>query len=110
MAASLCCARSLLSQGLPFYEHEEWPSFGNKWNFVEMLNWYMNDFESFDMPIIENALCYDELTSPETQKILVKSCAEVIAQTIADEIGDSYFTLLVDEPHDKVMLDKISKL
>jgi hypothetical protein len=56
MAASLCCARSLLSQGLPFYEHEEWPSFGNKWNFVEMLNWYMNDFKSFDLPIIENLL------------------------------------------------------
>jgi hypothetical protein len=53
-------------------------------------------------------ICYGELTSPETQKFLVKSCAEVIAQTIVDEIGDSYFTLVVDEPHDKVMLEKIS--
>jgi hypothetical protein len=73
-----------------------------------MLNWYLNDFKSVGPPIIENALCYDELISPEIQKDLVKCCVEVIAQTIVDEIGDSYFSLLVDQPHDKLMLDKIS--
>uniref|UniRef100_A0ACD5TQI6 Uncharacterized protein n=1 Tax=Avena sativa TaxID=4498 RepID=A0ACD5TQI6_AVESA len=108
MAAGLSCARLLLSQGLPFYELEEWRNPGNKGNFVEMLNWHLNDFKSVGPPIIENALCYDELTSLEVQKILVRCCAEVCAQTIVAEIGDSYFSVLIDKPHDKLMQDKIS--
>uniref|UniRef100_J3M4N8 DUF4371 domain-containing protein n=1 Tax=Oryza brachyantha TaxID=4533 RepID=J3M4N8_ORYBR len=42
------------------------------------------------------------------QNILVKSCAEMTIQTIVNEIGDGYFSVLIDTPHDTLMLDRIS--
>jgi hypothetical protein len=41
-----------------------------------------------------------ELASRGFQKELVKACAEEVIQVILEEIGDSRFSILIDDTHD----------
>ncbi|KAH7650940.1 hypothetical protein IHE45_20G024200 [Dioscorea alata] len=48
----------------------------------------------------QNAPGNNQLTSPKIQKELVNACATEITRVIIDDIGDSYFSLMIDEARD----------
>lgn len=106
MNAILDVARLHLKLGIAFCGPEA--ILGNKGNFLEMLDWLRSFSESVDHAFKEHAVVFNEMTSPEMQAIFVKSCAEMTTQVIVDEIGDGYFSVLIDTPHDTLMVDRMS--
>ncbi|TVT98773.1 hypothetical protein EJB05_55901, partial [Eragrostis curvula] len=97
---SLVCARYLLRQGIPFYHID--PSYTwDKGHFLEMVDWYQgfdkNVKRAFDM--LGPDRCH-EMASIQFQKDMVKACAEEVAQAIREEIGDSRFSVLIDDTTD----------
>ncbi|XP_062180364.1 uncharacterized protein LOC133884813 [Phragmites australis] len=79
LTASLDCASYLLMQGHAFCGHDESSSSSNKGNFLD-----------------KNV----RMLAPPVQKDLAKSCAQDITKEIKKEIGDGYFSILIDESRD----------
>ncbi|KAH7676768.1 Ribonuclease H-like protein [Dioscorea alata] len=75
---------------------------------ARMLNWYGTEVESVGHVINENAHGNKQMTSPQIQKELVKACAEKTTRVIINEIGDSYFTILLDESYDKSVKEQMT--
>ena len=50
--------------------------------------------------VLQNAPDNHKLTSPKIQKDLSQACANLTAKTIISDLGDDYFSLLVDEARD----------
>ncbi|KAK8462035.1 hypothetical protein SEVIR_1G134800v4 [Setaria viridis] len=73
----------------------------DKGHFLEMIDWYKgfdeNVRRAFDE--MDPDRC-SELASRGFQKDLVKSCTEEVIQAILEEIGDSRFSILIDDTHD----------
>ncbi|KAH7681808.1 Ribonuclease H-like protein [Dioscorea alata] len=108
ITAVLRVVRFLLLQGLAFRGHDESSSSTNKGNFLEMLNWYGIEVESVGRVINENAPGNNQMTSPQIQKDLVRACAEKTTRAIIDEIGDSHFSILLDESCDKSVKEQMA--
>ncbi|KAJ0967581.1 hypothetical protein J5N97_024498 [Dioscorea zingiberensis] len=108
VTAVLRVVRFLLLQGLAFRGHDESSSSTNRGNFLEMLNWYETGVESVGLVINENALENNQMTSPQIQKELVRVCAEETMRAIIDEIGDSHFSILLDESCDKSIKEQMA--
>ena len=100
LRTSLDCARYLLRQGIPFYHLD--PSYTwDKGHFLEMVDWYKGFDEKVRRAFDEmDADRHSELASRGFQKDLVKACAEEVIQVILEEIGDSRFSILIDDTHD----------
>ncbi|XP_039133244.1 zinc finger MYM-type protein 1-like [Dioscorea cayenensis subsp. rotundata] len=107
VTAVLRVVRFLLLQGLAFRGHDESSSSTNRGNFLEMLNWYGTEVESVGRVINENALGNNQMTSPQIQKELVRACAEETTRAIINEIGDSHFSILLDESRDKSVKEQM---
>ncbi|KAH7650649.1 Ribonuclease H-like protein [Dioscorea alata] len=90
LTAVLDVTRFLLKQGLPFRGNDESSNSLNKGNFLELLEWYS----------LQNAPGNNQLTSPKIQKELANACATEITRVIIDDIGDSYFSLMIDKARD----------
>ncbi|KAH7655857.1 Ribonuclease H-like protein [Dioscorea alata] len=107
LTAVLDVVRILLVQGLAFRGHDESSSSKNKGNFLEILNWYAKRVEKVGNVINENAPGNNQLTSPLIQKQLVNACAAETTLAIINEIGDSNFSLIVDESRDKSIKEQM---
>ncbi|XP_050220148.1 uncharacterized protein LOC126670457 [Mercurialis annua] len=94
--------RILLLQGLAFCSDESSIS-SNKGNFLEMMTWYADCNESVRNIIDSNAHDYNQVTSPQIQKELVKACASQITSIMLTELGDRNFSILIDEVWDEFM-------
>ncbi|KAH7666078.1 Ribonuclease H-like protein [Dioscorea alata] len=79
----------------------------NRGKFFEMLNWYGKKVQSVGRVINENAPRNNQMTSPQIQKELVKACAEETTRAIINEIGDSHFSILLDESRGKSAKEKM---
>ncbi|KAL0399873.1 UNVERIFIED_CONTAM: Zinc finger MYM-type protein 1 [Sesamum radiatum] len=88
-------------QGLAFCGHDESVTSKNRENFLEILNWYGKRVDNVGSVLNENALKNNQMTSSQIQKDLARACAAETTSYIISEIGDSYFSLLVDESRDK---------
>ncbi|XP_039146798.1 zinc finger MYM-type protein 1-like [Dioscorea cayenensis subsp. rotundata] len=108
LTAVLDVVRILLVQGLAFRGHDESSSSKNKGNFLEILNWYAKRVEKVGSVINENAPGNNQLTSPLIQKQLVNACATETTLAIINEIGDSNFSLIVDESRDKSIKEQMT--
>jgi hypothetical protein len=87
--------RFLLLQGLAFRGHDECTSSNNRYNFLEMLEWYkMKD--SSAKKLFESTPKNCTLTSPDIQKQNCEACAEETKKVILAEIGD----IIIDEARD----------
>lgn len=84
----------LLRQGLPFRGHDETVDSLNRGNFLEFLEWHCTEKE------IKKGPGNCQLTSPKVQKELVSACANETRSAIFLDIGDRFFSLMVDEPRD----------
>ncbi|KAH7670424.1 Ribonuclease H-like protein [Dioscorea alata] len=100
LTAVLDVTRFLLKQGLPFRGNDESSNSLNKGNFLELLEWYSLRNEEVWKTVNQNAPGNNQLTSPKIQKELANAYATEIEHVIIDDIGDSYFSLMIDEARD----------
>ncbi|XP_039145553.1 zinc finger MYM-type protein 1-like [Dioscorea cayenensis subsp. rotundata] len=100
LTAILDVTRFLLKQGLPFRGNDESSNSLNKGNFLELLEWYSLRNEEVWKTINQNAPGNNQLTSPKIQKELANACATEITRVIVDDIGDKFFSLMIDEARD----------
>ncbi|XP_039146840.1 zinc finger MYM-type protein 1-like [Dioscorea cayenensis subsp. rotundata] len=100
LTAVLDVTHFLLKQGLPFHGHDESLSSLNKGNFLELLEWYSLRNDKVFKVVNQNAPANNQMTSPKIQKKLANACETEITCAIVDDIGDKYFSLMIDEARD----------
>ncbi|XP_071919962.1 uncharacterized protein [Coffea arabica] len=107
LTAALDVTRFLLKQGLAFRGNDESTSSSNRGNFLELFEWYsQRNTEIFEV-VNQNALANNQLTSPMIQKDLAHACASEITSVIINDIGDNYFSLIVDESRDSSVKEQM---
>ncbi|XP_042414977.1 zinc finger MYM-type protein 1-like [Zingiber officinale] len=92
--------RFLLLQGLPFRGHDESSTSSNKGNFLELLKWYSSECPEVAAVVGMNAPGNNQMIAPKIQKQLVNACAVETTNAIVADLGDRWFTLLLDEARD----------
>ena len=100
MGASINCIHFLLHQGLSFGGHDESEKSSNQGNFLKLLKWFATHNEEIEKVLLKNAPGNNKLTSPDTQKDIVFALASETYEQIVKDIGDDFYTILVDESHD----------
>ncbi|KAK4263604.1 hypothetical protein QN277_028993 [Acacia crassicarpa] len=58
--------------------------------------------------VLENAPDNHKLTSPKIHKDLSQACADLTVKAIISDLGDDYFSLLVDEARDVVIKEQMA--
>ena len=100
LQASIDCVRFLLRQGLAFRGHDESEESSNRGNFLELLKFLADHNEDIKAVTLENAPSFLKVTCPDTQKDIVSACAIETTNAIIREMGDAFFSILVDESRD----------
>jgi len=100
LTAALDVASFLIAQGHAFRGNDESVTSLNKGNFLEMIDWYKN--RNDDVRVAYDELCQNNarMTSHQIQQDITRSYAEEVTEVIKEEIGDGYFSVLIDESRD----------
>ncbi|XP_026422472.1 zinc finger MYM-type protein 1-like [Papaver somniferum] len=99
--ARKACEDLLDEKGLAFRGNDEGDDSANRGNFLEILAWLGNiNVEDLQPYIMENAPKNLKLTSPDVQKDITSAFSFEIIAAIIRDIGDSFFSILVDESKD----------
>jgi hypothetical protein len=98
--ASIECARFLLHQGLPFHGHDECECSSNQVNYLELLHFLSKNNEAIKRVTFSEAPRHNKLTSPDIQKDITQTAVEEITNVIIKDLGDSLFSILIDESRD----------
>ncbi|KAL5557496.1 hypothetical protein UlMin_039732 [Ulmus minor] len=98
--ASVDCIRFLLRQGLAFRGDDESEMSSNRGNFLELLQYTADQNHVVKAVTLKNAPENLKLTSPDIQKDIVSAAAAETIDVIIKDIGDSLFSVLVDESRD----------
>jgi len=97
--ASIECAYFLLHQGLPFRGHDECECecececLSNQGN----LHFLFTNNEAIKKVTFSEAPRHNKLTSPDIQKDITQAAVEEITNVIIKDLGDSLFSILIDE-------------
>ncbi|KAK1374130.1 hypothetical protein POM88_030323 [Heracleum sosnowskyi] len=108
LTAVLTVIRLLLRQGFGFRGHDESSDSLNKGNFLEILEWHCENNVGVGKASRSNAPGNCQLTSPKVQKELVRACASETRSLIFADIGNSFFTLMVDESRDIYLKEQMA--
>ncbi|XP_022871642.1 uncharacterized protein LOC111390766 [Olea europaea var. sylvestris] len=103
----LDCTRFLLMQGLSSRGHDESKESLNKGNLIGLLNWYATRRKKINEVLFSNAPGNDQMTSPSIHNDLVNCCAVETTRSMIYEIGDSLFSILVDESCDNSIKEQM---
>ncbi|XP_042448886.1 zinc finger MYM-type protein 1-like [Zingiber officinale] len=106
--ASIDCIRVLLEQGNSFRGHDETEGSLNPGNFLIQLKFLGAYNKEINDVILKNAPKNYKLTSPDIQKDIVRACATKTINVIIKDIGNSLFSILVDESRDVSMKEQMS--
>ncbi|XP_022848801.1 zinc finger MYM-type protein 1-like [Olea europaea var. sylvestris] len=106
--ASIDCVRVLLRQGHSFRGHDESEDSSNPGNFLVQLQFLAAHNEAINAVTLGNAPYNCKLTSPDVQKDIVNACAIETINVIIKDVGDSLFSILVDESCDVSMKEQMS--
>ncbi|XP_021799956.1 zinc finger MYM-type protein 1-like, partial [Prunus avium] len=98
--ASVDCIRFLLRQGLAFRGHDESEDSSNQGNFLELLQFFVDHNEEVRAVALKNAPENLKVTSPKIQKDIVNAAAVETTDAIIRDMGDAFFSILVDESRD----------
>jgi hypothetical protein len=98
--ASIECTLFLLHQGLPFRGHSECECSSNKGNYLELLHFLSRNNEAIKRVTFSEAPRHNKLTSLDIQKDITQAAAEEITNVIIKYLGDSLFSILIDESRD----------
>ena len=110
LTAALDVASFLIAQGHAFRGNDESDTSLNKGNFLEMIDWYKN--RNDDVRVAYDELCQNNarMTSPQIQQDITRSYAEEVTEVIKEEIGDGYFSVLIDESRDISVAEQMAVL
>ncbi|ESR45540.1 TTF-type domain-containing protein [Citrus sinensis] len=100
LEASVDCVRFLLRQGLAFRGHDESEESSNRGNFLELLKFLADHNKDIKAVTLESAPSFLKVTCHDTQKDIVSACAIETTNAIIREMGDAFFSILVDESRD----------
>uniref|UniRef100_A0ACD5WZD2 Uncharacterized protein n=1 Tax=Avena sativa TaxID=4498 RepID=A0ACD5WZD2_AVESA len=100
LKVSIATVKWLTLQACAFRGHDERPQSKNKGNFLEIVDLLAEFNPDIAKVVGGNAPYNSKYTSPEIQKELLGMFACKIRKHIRDEIGDSKFSILVDETCD----------
>ncbi|XP_023754831.2 uncharacterized protein LOC111903287 [Lactuca sativa] len=106
--ASIDCIRFLLRHGLAFRGHDESETSANRGNFIELLQFLADHNLSIKDVTFNNAPLNLKLTSPDIQKDIVHAAAMETTKLIINDIGECFFSLLVDESRDISIKEQMS--
>ncbi|XP_022883711.1 uncharacterized protein LOC111400537 [Olea europaea var. sylvestris] len=106
--ASIDCVRVLLRQGHSFRGHDESEDSLNPGNFLVQLQFLAARNEAINAVTLGNAPHNCKLTSPNVQKDIVNAYAIETINIIIKDVGDSLFSILVDESRDVSMKEQMS--
>ncbi|XP_022861534.1 zinc finger MYM-type protein 1-like, partial [Olea europaea var. sylvestris] len=106
--ASTDCVRFLLRQGLAFRGHDESEDSNNQRNFLELLHWLCDHNDEIKVVALTNAPENLKLTSPRVQKDIVSAISSEILNVIIKDIGDSLFSIIIDESRDISVKEQMS--
>ncbi|XP_077252545.1 uncharacterized protein LOC143891940 [Tasmannia lanceolata] len=98
--ASVLNARFLLEQGLPFRGHDESCDSLNQGNFRQHLKFMTMINEDIKRVCVEKCPGNLKLVTSDIQKDIVSACAIETTNSIIKDLGDSLFSILVDEARD----------
>jgi hypothetical protein len=96
---SIAAVKWLTSQSCAFRGHDETPDSMNRGNFLELRN-LLAEFNPEIAEVIKDAKYNAKYTSPKIQQEILGIYAFKIRKHILEEIGDSKFSILVDETCD----------
>ncbi|XP_062222594.1 uncharacterized protein LOC133921645 isoform X2 [Phragmites australis] len=100
LSTSINAARYLLHQGLAFRGHDETEESNNRGNFLELVKLLAAQNEKIKKVVLRNAPGNRQMVAPSIQKDIAQCFAQVIVNSIIEEIGGDVFCLLVDESAD----------
>jgi hypothetical protein len=100
LKVSIAAVKWLTLQACAFRGHDETLQSKNKGNFLEIVDLLAEFNPEIAKVVGGNAPYNSKYTSPEIQKELLSMFAFKIRKHIRDEIGDSKFSILVDETCD----------
>ena len=100
LRVSIASVKWLASQACAFRRHDESDQSKNKGNFLEMVDLLAEFNPEIAKVVRGNAPYHSKYTSPEIQKEILSIYAFKIRKHIREEIGDSKFSILVDETCD----------
>ena len=103
MNASIDYVRFLLRQGLAFQGDDESENSSNQGNFLALLHFLSDHNDDIKAVILENSLEILKLTSSDLQKHIVSAAVIETVNVIMKDIGNSLFSILVDELRDVSM-------
>ncbi|KAL9674113.1 hypothetical protein QQ045_030383 [Rhodiola kirilowii] len=92
--------RLLLQQGLEFWGNDEMVDSLNKGIFLEILDWYSSRNLDVGKVMNDNAPGNNELICNSVENDIVKACGSETTKAIISDIGDKFFSLLVDGARD----------
>lgn len=98
--ASVVCLRYLIMQGLAFRGNDESEESLNQGNFIELLKVLASSNEEISKVVLKNAPDNLKLTSPDIQRDIINAAAVETTNVIVDDIGNAFFSILVDECRD----------
>ncbi|XP_008221694.2 PREDICTED: uncharacterized protein LOC103321637 [Prunus mume] len=108
LGASVSCMRFLLRQGLLFCGDDEYEDSNNQGMFADLLRLRCNYDEDIKAVTLNNASLTLKLTSSDTQKDIEIAISTEIINAIVGDIGDSLFSILIDELHDMSSQDQMA--
>ncbi|GAV92127.1 DUF4371 domain-containing protein, partial [Cephalotus follicularis] len=98
--ASVDCIRFFLRQGMTFRGNDESKNSKNQGNFLELLKFLGNHNEDINNVTLCNAPKNQQMIAPEIQKDIVNATAIETTNAIIKELGNSLFSIWVDEARD----------
>jgi len=77
-----------------------WIEFWFWWNYLELLHFLSKNNEAIKKVTFSEAPKHNKLTSPNSQKNITQAVTEGITNVIIKDLGDSLFSILIDESRD----------
>ncbi|CAL1399655.1 unnamed protein product [Linum trigynum] len=99
--ASIDSARWLALQGAAFRAHDETLHSKNRGNFIELIDRFSYYNDEVKSTVLGNAPKNAKYTSSDIQKQILHVLAKKVRNKIFEEIGDSKFSIIVDEACDE---------
>ena len=100
--------RFLLRQGLAFRGDKEFDGSRNSGNFLELMKFLAGHNDEIKSVTFKNALGNSQIMAPSVQKEITSAAALETLALIVKDIGDSLFSILVDESRDVSMKEQMT--
>ncbi|XP_028552930.1 zinc finger MYM-type protein 1-like [Dendrobium catenatum] len=108
LTAAIDCVRFLLRQGLSFRGHDESSNSDNRENYLEIFDFLAYHNEEIKTVTSAYANSNLKLTSPKVQKEICFAASAETLKFIMKDIGNSYFSIIVDESRDVSTKEKFA--